>query len=147
LTLEGLGKLRGGEGQDDASRTFLMLTFEVVVFSFAAAAVFLALLFDTLDTTGMKHALDLELTSCSLASTTGDVTVVQSDPALLFTRGPIGTSIQRDPTRMVMESWTRHAMLSFTYLRIPYISFLAGDHVDNISKKTIYLFSCRQTCI
>jgi hypothetical protein len=52
-------------------------TFEALAFSFAVAvavaAAFLALLFDALDTTGMKPASDLELTSCSLVSTTCDV--------------------------------------------------------------------------
>jgi hypothetical protein len=147
LTLEGLGKLRAAEGWDDTSCTLLVRSFEAVTFSFAAVAAFLALLFDALVTTGMKSVSDLELCSCSLVSTTSDVVVVRSDPALLFTRGAMGTSIHRDPTRMVMEYWTRPAMLSFTYLRKPYISFLASEHVYNIFKKTIYQFSCKQTCI
>jgi hypothetical protein len=149
LTLEGLEKLWGGKWWDDASHTFLVHTFEVVAFSFVAAieTAFLALLFDALVTTGMKPALDLELSSCSLVGTTGDMVVVQSDSTLLFTRELMGTSIHREHTRMVMKSWTRPAMLSFTYLRKPYISFLTSELVYDIFKKTIYPFSYRQTCI
>jgi hypothetical protein len=99
FSLEGMGKLRGAEGRDDTSCTLLVCTFEAVTFSFAAIAAFLALLFDALDITGMKPASDLELTSCSLVSITGDVAVVRSDPALLFTKGPMGTSIHTEPEK------------------------------------------------
>jgi hypothetical protein len=71
--------LRGADGRDDTSRTLLVHTFGDVTFSFAATTTFLALLFDALVTTGLKPASDLELSSCSLASTTGDVAVVWSD--------------------------------------------------------------------
>jgi hypothetical protein len=97
-------KLRGAEGWDDTSRTLLVRTFQAVTFSFAATATLLVLLFDALDTIRMKPASDLELTSCSLVSTTGDVAVVRSDSTLLLTRGLMGTSIDREPTRMVMKS-------------------------------------------